>query len=100
MFAAAARPDLILLDLNTPRMDGREVLHTIKNDKASRSIPTIVFTTSATDSDILASYDAQANAYVTKPINLDDYERVVIEIRNFFGHTVSLPSRTPDQRST
>ena len=86
--------------LMRPRVDGRQALTAIKNDETLRSIPTIVFTTSATDSDILASYDAQANAYVTKPINLDDYERVVIEIRNFFGHTVSLPSRTSDQRDT
>ena len=99
-FADAPRPDLILLDLNMPRIDGRQVLTVIKNDEALRSIPTIVFTTSATDSDILSSYAAQANAYVTKPINLDDYERVVIEIRNFFGHTVSLPSRTSDERRT
>lgn len=99
-FAAAPRPDLILLDLNMPRVDGRQVLTVIKNDEALRSIPTIVFTTSSTDSDITASYDAQANAYITKPINLDDYERVVIEIRNFFGHTASLPRRESDAQST
>ncbi|GAA0917614.1 response regulator [Virgisporangium aurantiacum] len=100
VFADVPRPDLILLDLNMPRVDGRQVLTIIKNDEALRSIPTIVFTTSASDSDVLSSYDAQANAYVTKPINLDDYERVVIEIRNFFGHTVSLPSRLSDGQST
>ena len=60
-------------------------------------VPTIVFTTSAADSDISSSYNAQANAYVTKPINLDDYERVVIEIHNFFGHTVALPNQATEQ---
>ena len=87
----APRPDLILLDLNMPRVDGRETLASIKSDPGLKSIPTIVFTTSAADNDVASSYDAQANAYVTKPINLDDYERVVSEIRNFFGHTVALP---------
>ena len=96
----APRPDLILLDLNMPRVDGRQALAEIKADDDLKSIPTIVFTTSAADSDVVASYDAQANAYVTKPINIDDYERIVMEIRNFFGHTVALPRRAPDERST
>ena len=61
-----------------------------------RSIPTIVFTTSSSDSDVSSSYNAQANAFVTKPINLDDYERVIREIRNFFGNTVVLPRRPAD----
>jgi CheY-like chemotaxis protein len=93
-YAGAPRPDLILLDLNMPRVDGRETLARIKSDDDLKSIPTIVFTTSAAENDVASSYDAQANAYVTKPINLDDYERVVSEIRNFFGHTVALPRRT------
>ena len=90
-YGDAPRPDLILLDLNMPRVDGRETLASIKSDADLKSIPTIVFTTSAAENDVASSYDAQANAYVTKPINLDDYERVVSEIRNFFGHTVALP---------
>jgi two-component system response regulator len=89
----APRPDLILLDLNMPRVDGRQALIMIKSDERFKSIPTIVFTTSAADSDVSSSYNAQANAYVTKPINLDDYERVIIEIHNFFGRTVALPSQ-------
>jgi two-component system response regulator len=92
-YADAPRPDLILLDLNMPRVDGRQTLAHIKSDDDLKSIPTIVFTTSAAENDVASSYDAQANAYVTKPINLDDYERVVSEIRNFFGHTVALPRR-------
>lgn len=99
-FADAPRPDLILLDLNMPRVDGRQVLNEIKRDETLRSIPTIVFTTSALDTDVVSSYDSQANAYVTKPINLDEYERVVTEIRNFYGHTASLPRRSSDDERT
>ena len=87
------RPDLIMLDLNMPRVDGRQALTEIKADEDLRSIPTIVFTTSAADSDVFASYASHANAYVTKPLNLDDYERVVMQIRNFYGHTAVLPRR-------
>lgn len=92
------RPDLILLDLNMPRVDGRQALVMIKSDDRFKSIPTIVFTTSASDSDISSSYNARANAYITKPIDLDDFERVIAEIRNFYGNTVVLPSRpsTPE----
>jgi two-component system response regulator len=88
----APRPDLILLDLNMPRVDGRQVLTEVKADDDLKAIPVIVFTTSATDSDIVSSYSAHANAYVTKPIDLDDFERVLAEIRNFFGGTVTLPT--------
>jgi CheY-like chemotaxis protein len=96
----APRPDLILLDLNMPRVDGRQALVQIKADDDLKSIPTIVFTTSSAEGDVTSSYNAQANAYVTKPINIDDYERVIMEIRNFFGHTVALPRRVSDERST
>jgi len=94
------RPDLILLDLNMPRVDGRQALVQIKTDDDLKSIPTIVFTTSSADSDVIASYTAHANAYVTKPIDLDDFDRVVIEIRNFYGHTAALPRRTSDEPTT
>ncbi|MBE1490770.1 response regulator [Plantactinospora soyae] len=99
-YADAPRPDLILLDLNMPRVDGRQVLHQIKADEDLSSIPAIVFTTSSSTGDIVSSYAAHANAYVTKPINLDDFDRVVIEIRNFYGHIASLPRRTSDAAST
>ncbi len=95
-FADAPRPDLILLDLNMPRVDGRQVLEQIKQDEDLRSIPAVVFTTSGAGPDVVSSYRAHANAYVTKPIDLDDFDRVVAEIRNFFGHTASLPRRGPD----
>ncbi len=93
----APRPDLILLDLNLPRVDGRQVLHEIKTDDGLKPIPTIVFTTSSSMDDISSSYTAHANAYVTKPLDLDAYERVVTEIRSFFGHTASLPRHVSDE---
>jgi CheY-like chemotaxis protein len=99
-YGDAPRPDLILLDLNMPRVDGRQVLTRIKADDDLKSIPTVVLTTSAADSDIFSSYTAHANAYVTKPIDLDDFDRVVIMIRNFYGHTAALPRRTSDEAST
>ena len=95
-YADAPRPDLIMLDLNMPRVDGRQALTAIKADDDLKSIPTIVFTTSAAADDVAASYTAHANAYVTKPINLDDYDRVVMQIRNFYGHTAALPRRLPE----
>lgn len=99
-YGGVPRPDLILLDLNMPRVDGRQALLQIKSDPALASIPTIVFTTSSQAADVASSYAAHANAYVTKPINLDDYERVVVEIRNFYGHTAALPRRDSDEASS
>lgn len=89
--SGAALPDVILLDLNMPRMSGIQVLQTIKSDERLRRIPVVVLTTSRAPQDILASYDLHANAYVTKPINLEDFTDVVAEIDNFFGGVVSLP---------
>ncbi|MEV4516675.1 response regulator [Dactylosporangium sp. NPDC049525] len=99
-FAAAPRPDLIMLDLNMPRVDGRQALTEIKADEDLKSIPTIVFTTSAAESDVYETYSAHANAYVTKPINLDDYDRVVMQIRNFYGHIATLPRRSSEAPAT
>jgi CheY-like chemotaxis protein len=90
-YADAPRPDLILLDLNMPRVDGRQVLAAIKSDEQLKAIPVVVFTTSANPADIVSSYGAHANAYVTKPIDLDEFDRAVAQIRNFYGHTVTLP---------
>jgi CheY-like chemotaxis protein len=89
--AAAQRPDMILLDLNMPRMDGREVLSVVKSDPELRTIPIVVLTTSNADTDILSSYTLQANAYVTKPIDLDEFNTVVRHIDEFFGRIVVLP---------
>ncbi|MFB9236487.1 response regulator [Plantactinospora siamensis] len=88
---SAERPDMILLDLNMPRMDGRQVLGEVKRDEDLRTIPIVVLTTSSTDTDILSSYTLQANAYVTKPIGLDDFTDVVRRIDEFFGRVVVLP---------
>ncbi|MEW2384209.1 response regulator [Micromonospora sp. NPDC047707] len=89
----ARRPDVILLDLNMPRMDGRQVLGQVKGDADLRTIPIVVLTTSNADTDILGSYTLQANAYVTKPIDLDDFNDVVRRIDEFFGRVVVLPKR-------
>ncbi|MEU4775427.1 response regulator [Micromonospora sp. NPDC023633] len=89
----ARRPDVILLDLNMPRMDGRQVLGEVKSDEDLRTIPIVVLTTSNADTDIVGSYTLQANAYVTKPIDLDDFNDVVRRIDEFFGRVVVLPKR-------
>ena len=89
----AVRPDLILLDLNLPRKDGRQVLHEIKNDESLRHIPVVVLTTSQADEDILRSYQLHANAYVTKPVDFDQFIRAVRQIDEFFVSVVKLPPR-------
>jgi CheY-like chemotaxis protein len=91
---AAPRPDMILLDLNMPRMDGREVLGLVKTDPDLCTIPIVVLTTSNADGDILSSYALRANAYVTKPIDLDEFNAVVRHIDEFFGQVVVLPRRS------
>ena len=90
--ADAPRPDVVLLDLNMPRMDGRQVLAEIKADPHLGSIPIIVLTTSQDPDDILTSYTLHANAYVTKPLNLDDLTRIVTTIDEFFTHIATLPT--------
>ncbi|TQS42461.1 response regulator [Cryptosporangium phraense] len=87
----APRPQLILLDLNMPRMDGREVLAEVKGDEELRSIPVVVLTTSALDEDVLRSYQLRANAFVTKPVDLDQFTAIVQQIETFYGRTVRLP---------
>lgn len=90
---AAPRPDLILLDLNLPRMDGREVLAHIKEDDSLKTIPTIILTTSEAEADILKSYQLQANCYLCKPVQLDAFERVVKSINDFWLTNVRLTTR-------
>ena len=87
----APRPDLILLDLNLPRMDGREVLSFIKEDKSLTTIPTVILTTSDADADIQRSYQLRANAYLIKPVQLDDFENLVRSISDFWLTKVKLP---------
>lgn len=87
----AIRPDLVLLDLNLPKRDGRQVLREIKRDHDLRRIPVIVLTTSAADEDVLYSYDLHANAFVTKPVDFDRFVEVVRRIDDFFISVVRLP---------
>jgi CheY-like chemotaxis protein len=87
------RPDLVLLDLNLPRMDGREVLEEIKSDPELASIPVVVLTTSEAEDDVLRSYSLHANAYVTKPVDFERFIEVVRQIDDFFVTVVRLPSR-------
>ena len=89
--AGAPRPDLILLDLNLPRKDGREVLSEIKADARLRMIPVVVLTTSEAEEDVLRSYDLHANAYVTKPVDFGRFIEVVRQIDEFFVTVVKLP---------
>jgi CheY-like chemotaxis protein len=87
----APRPDLILLDLNLPKMDGREVLAHIKADDDLKTIPTVILTTSEAEADILKSYQLQANCYLTKPVQLDAFESLVTSINDFWLIKVKLP---------
>jgi two-component system response regulator len=89
--ANALRPDLVLLDLNLPKKGGREVLEEIKKDPSLKSIPVVVLTTSAAEVDILRSYQLHANCYITKPVDLDQFLRVVKAIDNFWLTIVKLP---------
>jgi CheY-like chemotaxis protein len=87
----APRPDLILLDLNLPRMDGRQVLAQIKEDDNLKTIPTVILTTSESEADIVTSYQLQANCYLTKPVQLDAFENLVKSINDFWLTKVKLP---------
>lgn len=92
-FADAPRPDLVLLDLNLPNMDGREVLEAIKADPALRPIPIVVVTSSAAEQDILKSYDLNANCYVTKPVDLQQFLHVIGSVGDFWLDIVKLPPK-------
>lgn len=89
--AAAERPDVILLDLNLPKMDGREVLAAVKSDPGLKRIPIVVLTTSAAETDIIQAYDLHANCYITKPVDLDQFVEVVKSIEDFWFEIVKLP---------
>lgn len=92
-YASAPRPDLILLDLNLPRKDGREVLAEIKSDPSLKCIPVVVLTTSRDESDVLAAYGRNANCYLAKPVDLDKFIEIVRSVDNFWLNIVTLPSR-------
>ena len=91
-FGDAPRPDLILLDLNLPRKSGREVLSEIKSDPKLKRIPVLVMTTSRAEQDIQRAYQLNANCYITKPMDLDDFLRTVRAIEEFWLNTATLPS--------
>lgn len=93
-YANSVRPDLILLDLNLPKKDGREVLAEIKADERLMQIPVIVLTTSAAEEDITRAYSAHANCYITKPVDLVQFLRMVHSIESFWLTLVKLPTRT------
>ena len=93
-FADAVRPDLILLDLNLPRKDGREVLAEIKSDADLKTIPVVVLTTSRAEQDVLNSYQLQANCYITKPVDLEQFITVVKSIEDFWLTIVTLPRQS------
>lgn len=89
--AHAPRPDLTVLDLNMPRMDGRQVLALIKGDDSLKTIPTVILTTSMAEEDIVTSYRLHANCYFSKPVQLEDFERLVKTINDFWLSTAKLP---------
>jgi two-component system, chemotaxis family, response regulator Rcp1 len=92
--ADAPRPDIILLDLNLPKMDGREVLAHIKEDSSLKTIPTVILTTSESEADIVKSYQLHANCYLSKPVQLDSFEGLVKSINGFWLTDVKLPPNT------
>lgn len=96
-YSEAPFPDLILLDLNLPRKDGRELLADIKNDEALKRIPVVILTTSKANEDIIKTYDLHANCYVTKPVDLDQFISVVKSIEDFWFTVVKLPNADEEE---
>jgi two-component system response regulator len=96
-YADVPRPDLILLDLNLPKKDGREVLEEIKESPSLKSIPVVILTTSAAEEDVLRSYLLHANCYITKPVDLDGFLKVVKSIDSFWLSIVKLPVKLPHE---
>ena len=96
-YAKTSRPDLVLLDLNLPRKNGREVLAEIKSDENLKRIPVVILTTSKAEEDILKTYNLHANCYVTKPIDLDQFSKVVHAIEEFWLTIVKLPPNGTNQ---
>jgi CheY-like chemotaxis protein len=92
-FSDVPRPDIILLDLNLPKKDGREVLEEVKSDDKLRNIPVVVLTISKAEEDILRSYNLHANAYITKPVDFDQFIKVVKSIESFWLEIVKLPTK-------
>jgi CheY-like chemotaxis protein len=93
-FAGAARPDLILLDLNLPRLNGRQVLASVKGDADLRGIPVVILTSSSAEQDIVQSYDLGANCYVIKPVDLKAFQAIVKQVESFWFTVVKLPVKS------
>jgi CheY-like chemotaxis protein len=93
IYARSGRPDLILLDLNLPKMDGREVLAHVKRDSSLKTIPVVILTTSDAEADVLRSYELQANCYLLKPVELEAFESLVKSINDFWLIKVKLPHK-------
>ncbi len=91
-YASATRPDIVLLDLNMPKKDGREVLAEMKSDHRLRRIPVVILTTSEAEQDILKTYDLHANCYITKPVDLDQFISLVKSVEDFWLTIVKLPA--------
>jgi two-component system, chemotaxis family, response regulator Rcp1 len=89
----AVRPDIVLLDLNLPRKDGREVLSAMKQDASLKTIPVVILTTSQAEEDVLRAYNLNANCYVTKPVDFDQFMRIVRTIQDFWLNVVTLPPK-------
>ncbi len=95
---AKSNPDIILLDINLPKIDGKQVLENIKNDKALRSIPVVMLTSSKAETDILQSYNLHANSYIVKPVTLEKFSEVAAVVENFWFGVVALPPHhSPDE---
>jgi CheY-like chemotaxis protein len=94
--AASPRPDLILLDLNLPRMDGREVLARIKRDSNLRTIPTVILTTSEAEADIVSCYELHANCYLIKPVQFDEFESLISSVNDFWFNKARLIARSSE----
>lgn len=92
-YAQATRPDIVLLDLNLPKKDGREVLAAMKQDATLRTIPVVILTTSQAEEDVLRAYNLNANCYVTKPVDFDQFMRIVRAIEEFWLNVVTLPPK-------
>ncbi|HKS99721.1 MAG TPA: response regulator [Rugosimonospora sp.] len=90
-YAGSPRPDLVLLDLNLPRMDGREVLSAIRSDPAFTGLPVVVLTTSKAEQDVMSSYQQHANCYISKPVDIEQFRAVVASIESFWFTVVQLP---------
>ena len=99
-YASAPRPDLILLDLNLPRKNGREVLAELKTDPKLKSIPVVVLTTSHSERDVLQSYDQHANCYIVKPVGFHNFVEAMKSIQQFWFSVVTLPSEVPNGKDS